>query len=143
MYQIFILAIVSTLLSVPSWAQENSAKWESSCVIVPIFHCVQHLEGGTAIGHFGYDLQCPDDVSTEAEIYIDINDKNLFSPDPKDRGQPKVFLSGEHIDEFEADFSMAEVKGGSVIQWSVQGQTAMVDFSKTKDESLNCSVLSQ
>ena len=143
MYKIFMLAIVSTLLSVPSWAQENSAKWESSCVIVPIFHCVQHLEGGTAIGHFGYDLQCPDDVSTEAEIYIDINDKNLFSPDPKDRGQPKVFLSGEHIDEFEADFSMAEVKGGSVIQWSVQGQTAMVDFSKTKDESLNCSVLSQ
>lgn len=143
MHKIYILAIVSTLLSVPSWAQENSAKWESSCVIVPIFHCVQHLEGGIAIGHFGYDLQCADDVSTEAEVYIDIGDNNLFSPDPKDRGQPKVFLSGEHIDEFEADFSMEEVKAGSVIHWTVMGQTAMVDFSKTKDAFLDCSVLSQ
>ena len=78
-----------------------------------------------------------------AEVYIDINDNNLFSPDPKDRGQPKIFLSGKHIDEFEVDFSMAEVKDGAVIQWSVMGTTAVVDFSKTKDASLNCSTLSQ
>jgi len=144
MNRIYILTIISALLSPSSvWAQESSARQEPPCVVVPIFHCVQHLEEGGAIGHFGYDMQCPDDVPTEAEIYIDINDKNLFSPDPKDRGQPKVFLSGEHIDEFEADFSMAEVKGGSVIQWSVLGQAAMVDFSKTKDGFLDCSTLSQ
>ena len=114
---------------------------EPPCVVVPIFHCVQHLEAGSAIGHFGYDLRCPDDAPTAAEIYIDIGDNNLFSPDPKDRGQPKIFLSGKHIDEFEADFSKAEVKGGSVIHWSVLDQAAMVDFSKTKDASLNCSTL--
>ena len=143
MHKIYILAIVSSLLSVPSWAQENSAKWESSCVTVPVFHCVQHLDQGGAIGYFGYDLQCPDDAPAAAEVYIDINDNNLFSPGSKDRGQPKVFLSGEHNNEFEVELSMSEVNGGSVIQWSVLGQTAMVDFSKTKDESLNCSVLSQ
>ena len=127
----------------PVWAQESSARQGSLCDVVPIFHCVEHLAGGTAIGHFGYDLQCPDDASTEAEVYIDIGDNNLFSPFPKDRGQPKVFLSGEHIDEFEVEFSMAEVNGGSVIQWSVLGRAAMVEFFKTKDESLDCSVLSQ
>lgn len=125
------------------WAQGNSAKQESPCAVVPIFHCVERLNGGVAIGHFGYDLQCPDDVTTEAEIYIDIGDNNLFSPFPKDRGQPKVFLSGEHIDEFEVEFTVAEVKEGAAIDWSVLGQTAMVDFAKTKDEYLDCSILSQ
>jgi len=140
MHHIYIVTIILTLLSAPSaWAQESSARQESPCVVVPIFHCVQHLEGGSAIGHFGYDLQCPDEAKTDAEIYIDINDNNLFSPGPKDRGQPKVFLSGEHLDEFEVDFSMAEVKGNSIIQWSVLGQPATVDFSKTKDKSLDCS----
>ena len=144
MRHIYILTMISAMLSAsPVWAQESSAKQEAPCDVVPIFHCVQHLEGGIAIGHFGYDLQCPDDVSTEAEVYIDIGDNNLFSPFPKDRGQPKVFLSGKHNDEFEAEFSMAEVKGGSVIHWTVKGQTAMVDFSKTKDAFLDCSILSQ
>lgn len=142
MHKIYILAIVSTLLSVPSWAQENSAKWESSCIIVPIFHCVQHLDQGGAIGYFGYDLQCPDDAPATAEVYVDINDDNLFSPGSKDRGQPKVFLSGEHLDEFEVDFSAAEVEGGSVIHWSVLGRTAMADFFKTKDEYMDCSTRS-
>jgi len=142
MHFIYIVAIISTLLSASSvWAQESSARQESHCVVVPIFHCVQHLEGGSAIGHFGYDLQCPNDAQTDAEIYIDINDNNLFSPGPNDRGQPKVFMSGQHIDEFEVDFSMAEVKGNSVIQWSVLGQPATVDFSKTKDNSLDCSIM--
>lgn len=144
MRHIYILTMISTMLSASSvWAQESSAKWGSSCVIVPIFHCVQHLDQDAAIGHFGYELQCPDDAPAEAEVYIDIDDDNLFSPGSKDRGQPKVFLSGEHVDEFEVDFTVAEVKGGSVIQWSVQGQSAVVNFSKIKDGSLDCSILSQ
>lgn len=139
-----IITIISALLSIPSvWAQQSLASQESPCVVLPIFHCVQHLEGGSAIGHFGYELKCPDDVKTAEEVYIDINDNNLFSPDPKDRGQPKVFLSGVHIDEFEVDFSIAEVKGSSLIHWSVLGQPAMVDFSRTKDKSLDCSILPQ
>lgn len=144
MRHIYILTMISTMLSASSvWAQESSAKWGSSCVIVPIFHCVERLKGGVAIGHFGYDLQCPDDAPAEAEVYIDIDDDNLFSPGSKDRGQPKVFLSGEHVDEFEIEFTVAEVKEGAAIDWSVLGQAAMVDFAKTKDEYLDCSILSQ
>lgn len=142
MHQIHIIAITSALLSTSSvWAQESAAAKISPCVAVPIFHCVQYLEGGSAIGHFGYDLQCPDDAGTEAELFVDIDDDNLFLPGQKDRGQPKVFMSGKHIDEFEVEFSTAEVNAGSVVYWSVLGQTAMVDFSRMKDEFLDCSVM--
>lgn len=145
MRHIGILTIISALLSASSsvWAQDASDKREPSCVVVPIFHCVQQLERGDTLGHFGYDLQCTGDVGTETEVYIDIGDNNLFSPKPIDRGQPKVFLPGVHIDEFEVDFSVAEVKGGAAINWSVKGQVAVVDFSKTKDKFLDCSILSQ
>jgi hypothetical protein len=144
MHHFCIIIITSALLSVsPAWAQESSAEQASPCVAAPIFHCMQHLEGGDSIGHFGYDLQCPEDAQAEAEIFININDDNMFSPGQKDRGQPKVFVSGEHIDEFEVDFSMVEAKDGSVIQWSVMGQTTTVDFSKTKDGFLDCSSLAQ
>ncbi len=144
MRHVYILTIISALLPASlTWAQKSSADQQSSCTVIPVFHCVQHMEVGSAIGYFGYDLQCPDDAGTDAEVYIDIGDNNLFSPFPKDRGQPKVFLSGEHIDEFEVEFTMAEVKEGAVIGWSVLGQTAVVDFSKTKDKFLDCSILRQ
>ncbi len=144
MHQVHIIVITSALLSASSvWAQKNSAEQAAACVAVPVFHCAQHLDGGGVIGHFGYELQCPDDAGTEAEKYIDISENNMFTLDQKDRGQPKVFQSGKHYDEFEVEFSMAEVKDGSVIQWTVMGQTAMVDFSKTRDASLDCSLLQQ
>ena len=44
---------------------------------------------------------------------------------------------------FEIEFTVAEVKEGAAIDWSVLGQAAMVDFAKTKDEYLDCSILSQ
>ena len=145
MRHICILTIISALLSASSsvWAQDSSGNREPSCVVVPIFHCAQQLEEGNTIGHFGYDLQCIGDVVSETEVYIDIGDKNLFSPKPIDRGQPKVFLPGVHIDEFEVDFSVAEVKRRTVINWSVKGQAAAVNFSKIKDGSLDCSMLPQ
>ena len=142
MHYIYTVAIASALLiGAPVWAQKGSAEKVSPCVVAPIFHCVQHLDGGGAIGHFGYDLKCPDSAGKEAELFIDINQDNLFSPGEIDRGQTKVFLPGKHVDEFEVEFSVEEVKSGSDIHWSVLGQKAKVDFSKTKDGLLNCSVL--
>lgn len=142
MRHVHIIAMTSILLFSSSvWAQDVSAERASPCVVVPLFHCVQYLDGGDATAHFGYDLQCPDGFGTATEVFFDINEDNLFSPGRRDRGQPKVFLSGEHIDEFEADFSAAEVKSGSDFHWSVLDQTATVDFSKTIDGSLDCSIL--
>lgn len=142
MHHVYRASLTLAILAAsPAGAQAGSAEQASSCVVEPVFHCVQHLDGGSAIGHFGYTLQCPDDAKPEVDVFIDIGDDNQFSADRKDRGQTKVFLPGEHIDEFEVEFSLAEVKGASAIQWSVLDKTAMVDFSKTKDESLDCSVL--
>ena len=142
MHHVYIMAITSALLlASPVWAQKDSAEQALPCVAVPVFHCVQHLEGGAATAHFGYDLQCPDGAGTAAELYVDAGDDNLFSPGPVARGQTTLFLSGEHLDEFEADYSAAEVKSGSGIHWSVLGKTATVDFSKTKDGSLDCNNL--
>lgn len=143
MHRNYILAIISALLSVSSWAQENSARQEYSCNVVPVFHCVRHLDRGGAIGYFGYDLHCSHDAPADAEVYIDINEDNLFSPGSQDRGQPKIFVSGQHLDEFEVDFSKAEVEGSAVIYWSVLGRTAMVDLSKTKDDFMDCSTMSR
>ena len=142
MHYIYTMAITTALLiASPVWAQKGSAEKASPCVAAPIFHCVQHLDGGGAIGHFGYDLKCPASAGKEAELFIDINKDNLFSPGLIDRGQTKVFLPGKHIDEFEVDFSAKEVKSGSGIHWSVLDKKATVDFSKTKDAFLDCSTL--
>ncbi len=144
MHHVYIIVITSALLfASPVWSQEDPARQASPCVVTPIFHCVEHLEGGSAVAHFGYDLQCPDDAGAEAELFADINDNNQFSPGQKDRGQPKVFVPGEHIDEFEVELSMAEVKAGTVIRWSIMGQTAEVNFSKTKDGYMDCPILPQ
>jgi hypothetical protein len=144
MHQTYLISVASSLLLASSaWAQQGSDEQASACVAVPIFHCTQHLDNGGAIAHLGYDLQCPDGSAPDLEIFIDIGDDNLFSPGRIDRGQPKVFISGEHLDEYEADFTAAEVASGTTFSWSVLDQTATVDFSKTKDGSLDCSNLKQ
>jgi len=142
MRHIYSISITLAILAAfPVWAQADSAEQASPCVAEPIFHCVQHLEEGGAIGHYGYNLQCPDDAGPAAELFIDIGDDNLFSPGRIDRGQPKIFLPGKHVDEYEVDFTSAEVKAGAAIHWSILDKTVTVDFSKTKDGSLDCSVL--
>ena len=142
MSRIYIASITLAMLTaLPVLAQAEPAEQTSPCVAEPVFHCVQNLDGGEAIGHFGYNLQCPDDAGPDAELFIDIGDDNLFSPGRIDRGQPKIFLPGEHIDEFVVDYTAEEVKAGTAIHWSVLDKTVTVNFSTTKDRSLDCSVL--
>jgi len=142
MHRVHILATTLFLLPAsPLMAQEAPADVASPCVAEPVFHCVQFLDGGSAIGHFGYTLHCPDDAEPGAELFVEIGADNLFVPEPRDRGQPKVFQPGEHPDEFEVEFPLAEVKANAAITWSVLGQTATVDFTRTKDGSLDCSLL--
>ena len=142
MRHVYIVSITLAMLAALSVsAQEDSAEQASSCVAEPIFHCVRHLEGGGVTGYFGYRLQCPDDAGPAAKLFIEIGGDNLFSPGREDRGQPTVFLPGEHVDEWGVDFTAAEVKSDSAIHWSVLDKTVTVDFSKTKDGSMDCSLL--
>lgn len=121
--------------------QESSGENMPPCIAEPVFHCVRHFDGGTATAYFGYTLQCSGDEGPAAELFIDIGDDNKFSPGRIDRGQTILFLSGEHMDEYSVDFTAAEVEAGLAVQWSVLDKVAEVDFTKTKDEYLDCSNL--
>jgi hypothetical protein len=140
-YVYVITGSLAMLAASLAGAQEGTDESRSSCTVEPVFHCVRHFEEGNVIGFFGYILRCVGEADPASELFIDIGDDNRFSTDRIDRGQPKVFVSGEHLDEFSVEFTEEELKAGSTIQWVVLGRTATVDFSKTKDGSLDCSDL--
>jgi hypothetical protein len=132
--------ILSILLGVlaasPLLAQEGTEELPNPCTVEPIFHCAEPMDGGGTIGHFGYRSSCPESDKPIDDMFVPIGDDNYFAPEPIDRGQPLVFKPGEHMDEFEAEFSAEEVKKGS--GWTVLKIGIKVDFSKTKDASLDC-----
>jgi len=99
------------------------------------------LDDGSAIGHFGYNLVCPEDLEQITDLFVQIGDNNLSEPNPKDRGQPKVFAPGERFDEFEAEFTPQEVKEAKGVYWHVTKSYTHVDFSKSADAALECTML--
>ena len=137
--------IVSILLGIlagsPVLAQEGSEEPLNPCTVEPIFHCAQPMDDGRVIGHFGYRSSCPESDKPAEDKYIPIGDENYFTPGPIDRGQPKVFIPGEHVDEFEVEFSAQEIKKGKELSWTVLDAGASIKLSKTKDASLDCNKL--
>ena len=117
-------------------AQDGTEALPNPCTIEPVFHCAEAMGDGGAIGHFGYRMSCPESDKPIDDAFVPIGDENYFDPEPVDRGQPTVFTPGEHVDEFEAEFSAEEVKKGA--GWTVLKIGVPVDFTKTKDASLNC-----
>ena len=136
-----ISILLGMLAASPVLAQEEvSEEPPHPCTVEPIFHCVERMDGGGAIGHFGYRTSCPESDPPIEEVYVAIGDDNYFAPGAIDRGQPTVFVLGDHVDEFESEFSAEEVKKGS--SWTVLKIGARIDFTKTKDASLDCNNLS-
>lgn len=137
--------IISLLLGMlagsPVLAQEGGGEPPNPCTVEPIFHCAQSMDDGSVIGHFGYRSSCPESDKPVENKYIPIGDDNYFAPEPVDRGQPTVFIQGEHADEFEVEFSAKEIKQGKGSGWTVLGIGVSVDFSRTKDTSLDCKKL--
>ena len=136
-----ILILLGILAGLPVLAQEGGGESPNPCTVEPIFHCAQTMDDGSIIGHFGYRGTCPESDKPVEDIYIPIGDDNSFAPGPVDRGQPKIFMRGEHVDEFEVEFSADEVKGGKEFGWTVLNAGTKVDFTKTKDTSLDCDKL--
>jgi len=137
----FVLILIGTLTGSPLLAAEGTGKPPNPCTAEPIFHCAQSAAGGRVIGHYGYRVSCPESDKPAEELFIDIGKDNFFTPEPIDRGQPKIFLPGEHVDEFEVEFSAEEIKTAKEIVWTVLKAAAGADLSKTKDASLDCSSL--
>ena len=141
MYHKQIIPILLCLLAASQLlAQDGAEALPNPCTIEPIFHCAETMDDGSAIGHFGYRMSCPESDKPLDDMFAAIGDDNYFTPGPVDRGQPTVFAPGEHMDEFETQYLAEEVKKGS--SWTVLKIGIRVDFSKTKDASLDCNKLS-
>ena len=138
-----IISIFLGMLAVfPVLAQGGNAESPNPCTVEPIFHCAQSMNDGSIIGHFGYRSLCPESEEPAEDKYVPIGDDNSFAPEPVDRGQSTVFIPGEHVDEFEVEFSAREIKQGKEYSWTVLGAGVSVDFSMTKDAMLDCNRLS-
>ena len=122
-------------------AQEQAEEKQNPCQVQPVFHCTQHLDDGSAIGHFGYNYLCPDGSEPEIEFYVDIGEENSFTPGDIDRGQSKIFWAGKNVNVFEVELSPEEIEKGIDVAWTVLGRTARVSYTKTKDGSLDCTKL--
>lgn len=136
-----LVMLLGILAGLPVMAQEPVQEKPNPCQVRPVFHCTQHLDDGSAIGHFGYTYSCPDGSTPEVEAYVDIGEENLFSPGEEDRGQSKVFWTGENVDVFEVEFSPEEIEKSVSLAWTVLGRTASVSYTKTSDGSLDCTKL--
>jgi len=132
--------LLGILAASPVLAQEESEEPAHPCTVEPIFHCAERMDDGGAIGHFGYRMSCPESDQPIDDLFVPIGDDNYFAPEMIDRGQPTVFSPGDHMDEFETQYLAEEVKKGS--SWTVLKIGIKVDFTRTKDASLDCSKLS-
>ena len=122
-------------------AQDDGGKLPNPCTVKPIFHCAEVMHDGSYIGHFGYRTSCPESDKPVEDVFIEIGDDNYFTPGPIDRGQPKIFLPGEHVDEFEAEFTAKEIGKAKEFGWTIRKTGIRIDLSKTEDASLDCNKL--
>jgi len=76
--------------------------------VIPLLECIDNNGNGTYTAHFGYLNQ------SSRNITLPIGHKNEFKPGQPDRGQPTVFLPGEHLDVFSVVFN------GNPITWALQ-----------------------
>ena len=136
------ILILSGMLAVSQIvAQEDSGETLNTCSVKPIYHCAEPMDDGSYIGHFGYRVLCPKSDKPVEDVFIDIGDDNYFTPGAIDRGQPKIFLPGEHVDEFEVEFTVKEISKAKEFGWTVRKIGIRVDLSKTEDALLDCKKL--
>ena len=77
---------------------QRVAEAQGGTTLVPLLECVDDNGNGTFTAHFGY-LN-----TTSSVITLPVGAKNMFVGGDKDRGQPTVFLPGEHLSEFTVVF---------------------------------------
>jgi hypothetical protein len=77
---------------------QRVAEAQGGTTLVPLLECVDNNGNGTYTAHFGY-LN-----TTGSIITLPVGPKNMFVGGDKDRGQPTVFLPGEHLSEFTVVF---------------------------------------
>jgi hypothetical protein len=67
--------------------------------LTPTLQCVRNMGDGSYWAYFGYNN------NNSVSVYVPLGSKNKFAPTPIDRGQPKLFLPGDHTNVFIVVFS--------------------------------------
>ena len=88
--------------------------------IIPTFQCIQYNPDKTFTAHFGYNNM--NDVSVGIVNY---SDNNYFSPGNRYRGQPNIFLPGNHTDVFTVVFN------GDNLTWTLSGSSITINKQST------------
>ncbi len=83
--------------------------------VFPTLQCVDNNGDGTYTAHFGY---INNSSSTVIIPYDPNSSKNMFTSNPKYRGQPSTFLPGTH------NYQFAVVFDGSKITWMIKEDNA-------------------
>ena len=87
--------------------------------ISPTLQCVSNNGGGSYTAYFGYIN------NNSVGVYVPIGSKNKFSPNPIDRGQPKLFLPGTHTNIFSVNFN------GRDLTWTLDQASVTANKNST------------
>lgn len=89
--------------------------------LTPVLECVEPLDAGGFLAHFGYDNENSALVSLPISSYPNVPAKltNEFAPAPENRGQPTDFEPGTHSDVFQVQLGSNEK-----ITWTLNGNEA-------------------
>ncbi len=99
--------------------------------VFPTLQCVTNNGNGTYTAYFGY----VNNSSSSVSIPIDeTHSKNMFTSNPKDRGQPTVFLPGTH------EFVFSVVFDGNKITWMIKEDNAARQKVDASSSSPACAV---
>ena len=111
-----------------NWNDSGQAIYQNGCEppappqpssVTPALECVEALDGGQFLAHYGYAN--PNATTVEPPA-----DENRFSPAPPDRGQPTAFASGRVADAFQVQWS------GSGLTWRLTGNELTVSSSSPR-----------
>jgi hypothetical protein len=86
----------------------------------PVLECVKKGTGGHYTAWFGYRNENP------VAVYIPVGSRNKFTPSPRDRDQPTIFLPGRTVRAFSVTFP------GTNLVWTLNGRTSTASKNSSR-----------
>lgn len=87
--------------------------------LTPTFQCLRRNPDKSFTAFFGYNN------NNTSSVFIPTGTNNRFSPSPEYRGQPNIFLPGNHQNVFSVNFN------GDNLSWYLAGQSITVNKNST------------
>lgn len=119
---------VSTIGNYPVWVNNYSSNSDTLTFSVvdnlpqsltPTLQCVRNMGDDSYWAYFGYNN------NNSVSVYVPLGSKNKFAPIPIDRGQPKLFLPGNHTNVFIVVFN------GKNLTWTLDQTSITANKNST------------